>query len=234
MSREKTKNFWLNRAKVHNVPRPESQVNFKSDPKTADLYVQSEIAVINDLLTLSSKDILVDLGAGNGRFSLLFAPKVHKVITVEYIEDFAQAIVQQAKNLGYANIEVINAPAENFCREDFADIVFVSGLLHYLDQEQYGLTIKNISKTLKPGAILFMRETISVLENEFIVDKFSEELGAHYYSIYRTCRQHIAAFNEQKINLLKQGHFFEDGSVLNNRLETRLDYFIFQKGLSGA
>jgi len=229
MNREKVKKFWLDRSKTVDVPRLESQVNFQSDAEMADLYIKSEIAVINVELPLSKNDVLVDLGAGNGRFSLLFAPKVRSVIAVEYMNNFASAIVKQAKERDIANIEVINSPAENFCRENYADIVFVSGLLHYLDCEQYNLTINNISKTLKPGGTLFLRETISVLENEFIVDKFSEELNAHYCSIYRTDKQHIETLNKERFKLLKYGPFFEDGSVLNKRLETRLHYFVFTK-----
>jgi precorrin-6B methylase 2 len=227
--REKIKKFWTDRSKTVDVPRLESQVNFQRDAKMADLYVKSEIAVINAELPLSNNDILVDLGAGNGRFSLLFAPKVCSVVAVEYMNDFTAAIIEQAKEHGYTNIEVISSPVENFCRENYADIIFVSGLLHYLDCEQYNLTINNISKTLKQGGTLFLRETISVLEDEFIVDKFSEELNAHYCSIYRTGKQHIEALNKEQFKLLKFRPFFEDGSVLNKRLETRLHYFVFKK-----
>jgi precorrin-6B methylase 2 len=228
MNREEIKKFWIDRSKKIDVPRLESQVNFQRDAEMADLYVKNEIAVINTELPLSNNDILVDLGAGNGRFSLLFAPKVRNVVAVEYIKDFTVSIVEQAKDRGYANIEVINLSAENFCRENYADIIFVSGLFNNLDCEQYNLTISNISKTLKQGGTLFLRETISVLEDEFIVDKFSEELNAHYCSIYRTGKQHIEALNKEQFKLIKYGPFFKDGSVLNKRLETRLHFFVFK------
>ncbi|MDR0293596.1 MAG: class I SAM-dependent methyltransferase [Oscillospiraceae bacterium] len=229
MNREKVKKFWYDRAQAVNVPRPESLVNFQRDAVTADLYLKTELAVINAELPLKNSDVLVDLGAGNGRFSLLFAPKVRKVAAVEYIEGFAAEIAKQARERGYTNIEVLNSPAEDFCVVNSADVIFVSGLLHYLDNEQYDQTVNNISKTLKPGGILFLRETISVLENEFIVDKFSEELGAYYCSIYRTGGQHIETLSQKQFMLLKAGPFFENGSIFNKRLETHLHYFIFQK-----
>ena len=227
--KEKVMKFWSERAIKTDVPRLESQVNFENDARIAELRVKTENALINAEFRLNGSDLLVDLGAGNGRFSLLFAPLVRKVVAVEYIKEFAGAIEEQAKKRGFNNIEVINSPAEDYCRNDFADAVFISGLLNYLDPEQYGKTLVNVSKTIRRGGRLFMRETISVLEDEFIVDKFSDELGAHYCSIYRTCLQHINAFYEQKFRLEKFAPFFEDGSVLNKRLETRLYYFCFVK-----
>jgi precorrin-6B methylase 2 len=229
MNREEVKRFWSERAKVTETPRSESKVNFESDAKMADMRVEAEASLLNSELRLKSDDVLVDLGAGNGRFSLLFAPKVHKVTAVEYIKDFSDDIKEQAKMRGIENIEVINSPAEDFCRDNYASVVFISGLLIYLDHEQYYKTISNVSKTLKQGGRLFVREPVSVLREEFIVDKFSEELGTHYCSLYRTCGQHIEAFEKYQFRFEKSAPFFEDGSVLNKRLETRLYYFCFVK-----
>ena len=72
-----------------------------------------------------------------------------------------------------------------------------------------------------------MRETISILDNEYIVDRFSSELGTHYWSTYRTAAQHIEALTKNGFTLQKYAPFFEDGSILNKRLETRLHYFVF-------
>jgi len=227
--REKVRRFWTERAGITDVPRFESQVNFENDAAIADLRVETEIAVIDAELRLNASDILVDLGAGNGRFSLFFAPKVRKVVAVEYINDFADIIKEQADKRGFKNVEIINSPAEDYCRNDFADVVFISGLLNYLDQEQYYKTLSNVSKTIRQGGRLFMRETISVLENEYIVDKFSDELGSHYSSIYRTGDQHINALYEKQFRLDKFAPFFKDGNILNKRLETRLYYFSFIK-----
>ena len=229
MSREKIRQFWSERARITDVPRLESQVNFENDARIVDLRIKAENEVINAEFRVNKTDILVDLGAGNGRFSLLFAPEVRKVVAVEYINDFAAAIREQTKTRGIKNIEVINSPAEDFRRNDFADVVFISGLLNYLDTEQYNNTLANVSKTIRQGGRLFMRETISILENEFIVDKFSDELKSHYCSIYRTGDQHITAFLKQGFCLEKFAPFFEDGDILNKRLETRLYYFTFLK-----
>jgi len=229
LTRERVKEFWYERAKSTNIPRMESQVNFESNAEMADLRVHAEICIVEKELPINRSDTIVDLGAGNGRFSMLFAPKAKKVIAVEYIDDFAAYISREAERANYKNIEVINTCAEDYCQESVADIIFVSGLLHYLDSEQFKKTVKNIYKTLKHSGRLFLRETVSVLENEFIVDKFSEELGTYYYSLYRTNRQLIDAFTSQGFCFLRHAPFFEDGNALNKRVETRLYYFSFAK-----
>ena len=225
--KEQVKNFWLDRAKNTEVPRVESLVNFENDKQIADLRVETEISLINTELQFNNDCTVVDLGAGNGRFTLFLAPNVKKVVAVEYISDFTDFIIEQAEKSRYTNIEVINMPAENYCNENYADIVFVSGLLNYLEPEQYNQTIKNISKTLKAEGTLFLRETISILDDEFIVNKYSDELEAHYCSLYRTKNQLIDDFHSQCFQPVKCFPFFSDGSVLNKRAETRLYCFIF-------
>jgi cyclopropane fatty-acyl-phospholipid synthase-like methyltransferase len=225
--KEQVKEFWSDRAKKVDVVRSESQVNFISDAETAQLYINSETDVINRELSLKKSDIVVDLGAGNGRWSLLLAPKVEQVVAVEFIEKFTKAIEAQAEERGLVNVEVVNLSSEEFVRDNFADVLFVSGLLNNLDENQYNKTIDNITRTIKKGGILFMRETISILDDEYIVDRFSEELGTHYWSYYRTAAQHIEALTKNGFTLHKYAPFFEDGSILNKRLETRLHYFIF-------
>jgi len=227
--KEAVRKFWSDRAKTTDVPRPESQVNFLKDANTAEEYINAETEVINRELKIEKSDTLVDLGAGNGRWSFLLAPKLKKVIAVEYIKEFTKAMNEFILKQGINNIEVVNSSGEEFCRENIANICFVSGLLNYLDEEQYIKTIENITKTTKPGGVLFMRETISVLDNEFIVDKYSDELETYYWSNYRTSKQHIDILEKNGFKLHKYAPFFEDGSPLNKRLETRLHYFIFHK-----
>ena len=147
--KDQVKKFWSDRAKNENVVRLESQVNFISDAETAQKYIDAETEVINQELPLKKSDLVVDLGAGNGRWSLLLAPKVDKVIAVEYIKEFANAIRSQAKERGLNNVEVVNMSSEEFVKDNSADILFVSGLLNNLDEKQYEKTIENITRTIK-------------------------------------------------------------------------------------
>jgi cyclopropane fatty-acyl-phospholipid synthase-like methyltransferase len=227
--REKVRTFWSERAGPHSgASRPETQVTFENDARLLALRAGIESELIRTKLPLGKNDVVVDLGAGNGRFSLFFAPNVSRVVAVELTEGFSSSIRRQAETSNIDNIEVLTAPAESFCRENFADVVFMSMLMHYLDADQYRRTVANISKTLKRDGVLFFFETVSVLKDEFFVDKFSEELNADYTSLYRTPGQFIKDLGELGFRLEEFAPVFEDGSELNKRVETRLYYFIFR------
>jgi|GEM_PF-2930970 len=227
MNREKVRTFWSERARTATCP--ESQVILENDPQLAELRARTELELLDAELPLNRSDIVADIGAGNGRFTLFFAPRVRKVTAVEYIKDFAAMIKEKIRIQRLKNVEVLDQPAEDFCRENYADIVYISGMLHYLDKEQYSKVTANVARTLKPGGTFFLCEAISVLEDEFFIDKFSEELNAQYSSLYRTAKQHIDAFHEHGMRLEKYSPAFKDGSVLNKRKETRFFYFVFRK-----
>ena len=228
MMREKTKMFWSNRANTDNMSDME-QINFQNDEKIAELYEESEGKVVFNELSLSKNDVVVDLGAAKGRYSLQFATKVKRVIAVEFIKEFSDEIITKASNLSISNIEIVNSSSDEFCREECADIVFVSGLFIYLDDEQFNKTASNIVKTLKQKGILFIRESSSILENEIVVDKYSEELGSYYCSLYRTPKKFIETFEKLGLTLNKYEPMFADGSILNKRKETRMYYYVFHK-----
>ena len=230
VNREKVRTFWSKRAAALNeLSCKESQVTLENDPDLAAERTNTEAEVINTKVHLDKNDVVVDLGAGNGRFSFFFAPKVDKVTAIEYVEDFAVSIRRQAEEACIGNIEVLNMAAEDFCRENYADVVLVSGLLHYQDSEQYDRVAVNISRTVKPGGTLLLYESVSILEDEYFIDKFSDELNANYTSLYRTPKQLVKTFTEHGFEIEEYAPFFAEGHALNRRLETRLYYFIFRQ-----
>ncbi|MCL2510122.1 MAG: class I SAM-dependent methyltransferase [Methanomassiliicoccaceae archaeon] len=230
VSREKVRTFWSKRAEIlHELSCKDSQVTLENDPDLAAERTRTEAEVVNTRISLNKSDVVVDLGAGNGRFSFFFAPKVSKVIAVEYVEDFAVSVQRRAEEACIENIEVLNMPAEDFCRNDHADVIMASGLLHYLDSDQYDRIAVNISRTVKRGGTLLLYESVSILEDEYFIDKFSDELNADYTSLYRTPHQLVKTFSEHGFEIEEYAPFFAEGNALNRRLETRLYYFIFRR-----
>ena len=229
MMKEKLKNFWDKRAEALSEMSQLENVIFQNDSERAKLYEEGELAVIGRELNITESTVLLDLGAGVGRHTLRFAKKAKHVTAVEFTSEYAKQIEMQAKRENLKNIEVINTPAEMFCRPDYADIVFVSGMFLCLDNEQYDTTANNVVKTLKKGGTLFIRESISLLDEAFIVDRFSEELQMDYCALYRTQKQFIDTFQNYGLKLIVSDKLFDDGSILNRRTETRMYYFVFQK-----
>jgi ubiquinone/menaquinone biosynthesis C-methylase UbiE len=234
MKREKVKEFWVGRANLNtgkSVPRIESIVNFESNKDLAELRINQEINCVREHMSLGKDDIVVDLGAGFGQWALRLAPQVKKVYAVEYIDEFIEMGKKTSSEMNIGNIEYIQCAAEDFIADFYITHLFVSGLLHYLDYEQYEKTINNILKYVPKGNKVFLRESVSLLETEYeLDDKYSEAMKTNYSSLYRTAKQHIDAFTKRGFKLENYGQFFEDGSPLNKFPETRLYYFSFIKG----
>jgi cyclopropane fatty-acyl-phospholipid synthase-like methyltransferase len=230
MDSDKIKKFWSNRALAFDFPVIEGQVNFETDAERAAVKMKAEIDCIETNLSLKGSDVVVDLGAGNGQWSLRFAPNVESIYAIEYIRDFCNSIKKRAAEQNISNITVVNCPAEDFRQRIGADVVFISGLLHYTTEEQYDKILRNISDfIIKDAGVLFLREPVSVLDEDYIIDKFSDELGAYYQSYYRTPEHHVFAMQDAGFELVKAAPFFEDRNPLNKRIETRLYYFVFKR-----
>jgi hypothetical protein len=73
-----------------------------------------------------------------------------------------------------------------------------------------------------------LREPVSLLTEDYIVNKYSEELGSDYQAYYRTIENMIKIFQNAGFELLEHNPFFEDGSPLNNRKETRRYGFLLK------
>lgn len=231
MDRNKVKAFWETRAKLTELPRIESMVNFETDKNRADSRINAEIACINNHFPINPNDTIIDLGAGNGQWSIRFSSNAKKVIAVEYTYGLIETAKQIASQQGVSNIDFIHCAAEMFVPSEPAEAVFVSGLFNYLDDEQYIRLLDNIPAMLTPDSgHLFLRETVSTLEHDYIIDnEYSEALGTNYFSLYRTDRRIVSDIQSRGMQLIKKGFFFEDGSFLNKWTETRLMYFLFVK-----
>jgi ubiquinone/menaquinone biosynthesis C-methylase UbiE len=98
----------------------------------------------------------VDVGCGDGFFSLLAAKVVDETGTVYAVDTDAQAIQKlqnKATEQGIRNIHATTAPAEEilFCN-GCADIVFYSMVLH--DFNDPAKVLSNAKQMLKPGGTL--------------------------------------------------------------------------------
>lgn len=224
MNYNRVKDFWENQAKKQTT-NVRCQTNFVTDEALQKLTIEKETAYIEKHLPLKETDVLFDIGAGAGFWSEYFSKRISKVYSVEYVKAFCDAI--KSKNI--FNIEVINSSCEAFTSDVKADVVFLSGIIAYLTEDIADKLIKNIASYIKPGGYVFLREPISLLDDDYSVDKFSDEIGADYQAYYRTADHIIESFENYGFSLIECSPFFEDGSPLNNREETRRYGFLFQK-----
>jgi ArsR family transcriptional regulator len=93
---------------------------------------------------------IADLGAGDGSFSLLLAPRATHVFAIDSSEKMIEVGRQQAQRAGIANIEFRQGDMEELPLDDASvDLVFFSQSLHHALHPANAL--KEARRILTPG-----------------------------------------------------------------------------------
>lgn len=229
MDKEKIKKFWDERASTYNSLSFESIANLEEDPENLQLKIELETAKVFDFLGDIKGYRFLDLGAGVGQWAFRFVEHGAKLVkAVEYSADLASIGKVEAANRGVDNLEFLVSPAEEFIAADKYDIVFISGLFVYLNDEQSDLLMKNIKHALGPDTIICLRDGTGLVKRHEIDDKLSAHLNANYSATYRTRSQYIDLFKESGFSLIKDDDMFDDDCPLNKYPETRLRIYLFK------
>lgn len=225
---EDIKAFWEARGDKYKEVPFESLSNFEENKQALTERIAAEKKLVFSKLSLNKEKAVLDLGSGVGQWAFRFAPLVNKIVAVEFAESQVKIAKQEQAERKINNIDFIHASAESFISVEGFDIIFISGLVVYLNDSQVGQLILNIKKMLKPQGVLFLREPSSVIEKRYeIIDQYSEALKTNYSAIYRTSMEINSLFKNQGFKSLEDGQFFPEESSLNKFPETRLRYYIF-------
>ena len=102
--------------------------NKASDPKNKPDWVL-------DRLALQSGNIVADIGAGGGYFSLRFAEAVGKdgvVFAVDTNSGFLKFINERAKEKGLDNVETVLASEDGASLPESVDLIFMRNVCHHI------------------------------------------------------------------------------------------------------
>lgn len=222
------KKFWDSSAQQYEQKKSYSVTNLEEDNKLQQLKVKLEREHVFKLLKLTANMRLLDLGAGVGAWSMLFAKKCKEVVAVEYSEKMYEIAKQMAEKKSINNIEFVCKDVLDFSTTQKFDVIFSSGLLMYLPDSQISKLLLNIKGYSQNGAILFLREPTGIAGRYEIVDKYYEALKIYYSALYRTRDEYIEIFKKIGYSLILDEDMFEQGSPLNKWKETRLRVYLFK------
>ncbi len=226
LDEKKIQSFWQERGAKYIEPCSE-MTNLEPDPRLQALKSSLEQEVVFSKLNLRSDMSILEPGAGYGQWAMRFAPYVKSVCAVDFVACMIEAGRKAAARSNIGNIEFILSPAEYFCQDRKFDLIFISGLFMYLNDEQAENLAANMKSMLAGGGQLFLRESVSLLPERYLIDnKWSPTLGVSYSALYRTPNEFKGLFSP--FPLVEEGWFFPEGSPLNKWQETRLAYFSFR------
>jgi cyclopropane fatty-acyl-phospholipid synthase-like methyltransferase len=225
----KVKDFWDAQGRKVKYLSTDGIANLEEDPELLKLKVKKETEKIFSRIRLRKEMNLLDLGAGGCQWSLRFAPYVAKVWAVEYSAEMLAIARAQIREKEISNIVLIHQNAQGFTADIKFDIVFISGLLIYLNDNDLQELLTNLEDHTHPGTLIVLRDGTGLLGRYEINNRFSENLHAYYSAIYRTRETYIEHFLNHGFALISDEDMFEEGSPLNKWNETRLRLYLFRK-----
>lgn len=138
----------------------------KQSPTLESMYLRADVSHVDtlerqeilSLLPSFENKLVLDLGAGIGRFTKEFAKKAEQVTAVDAIEKFTQA--NREYNRSFQNIVYCTANVMDLLlHEKSYDFIFINWLFMYLEDAEVETLALRLKFWLKPGGILFFRES---------------------------------------------------------------------------
>lgn len=226
----KVHRFWEGRAAAQGKVALESIANLEQDAQNLQLKIDDETAKVYDWLQPVDNLHVLDLGAGVGQWAFRFAERgAARVVAVEYAAGLAQIGAAEAQRRGFDAVEFVVSPAETFTTPDTFDLIFISGLFVYLNDDQAERLMRQLPSMLRPGGTLLLRDGTGIAARHEIDDRHSEHLGERYSATYRTREDYVALFAAAGLRCVRDENMFPEGHPLNKYPETRLRLYQFHK-----
>ncbi len=119
---------------------------------------RAESRIVGRLIRGLKRDgTVLDLGSGVGFWAEHFASRFSRVIAVEGSNTLYRAL--QERCAGYANVRPVLGDVMSFELEGPCDLVFLGGLLMYLNEEEVIALLRRLVPSLEPGGMILCRES---------------------------------------------------------------------------
>lgn len=205
-------------------------------PDLAERRDQHERAMLTPLMRLDGSQRLLDVGCGTGRWT----DTLGELVAHYHGIDFAAGLVEHARadhgNPPHTLFSVADASDFSLARlgetQPF-DRALVSGVLIYLNDDALLSALECLDAATTPDALILLREPVAQEDRLTLVNHHSVDLDADYHAIYRTGAELLdaaaVAFGDTGRALVERGYVYDD-PALNNRSETRQEWFLFAPG----
>jgi glycerol-3-phosphate cytidylyltransferase len=218
--RGRLREFWNGRAQLANELQAGVTVlgSFNGDQDKVRAETAREVELIVGAVAEPKKKSILDLGCGDGRHLEDMCKHFGRVVGVDFAETLIDLSRARLAKLG-VNAELHVADATEFTTDEKFDVILVSGLFPYLDDEQAARLMTNLMKYSTPSTQVLVRSSIGVNKRIDVVNQFSQELKTRYTAYYRT--------NEEMLDLFgRHGWYSESAhSLYQHRSDTAVWWY---------
>ena len=126
--------------------------------------------------------------------------------------------------------EFVVSPAEAFTTDKSFDVVFISGLFVYMNDDQAERLTENLAGICGADTTVLLRDGTGLTRRHEIDNRFSQHLKADYSATYRTASEYEAMFSRHGFEFCRQENMFDESCALNKYPETRLRIYEIKRG----
>lgn len=223
--------FFKDRASKYNQNNPLKAVLYQdNNPQIAIDRDLKEKKKLLPLLNLIKSTKVLDIGCGIGRWAKTMAPLVNKYHGTDLMPQFIDIAKEECKEFSNVTFQSISAQEITDTSIDGKfNLIFISGLLMYLNDNEIRNLFNVLNSYMENYCQILIREPIGIEERLTLNKVWSEELQCEYSAVYRT-KFELASIIESSLTnleLVNSDFLFDD--KLNNRVETKQYYFLYER-----
>jgi SAM-dependent methyltransferase len=186
----KAKLYWENA--TPSILGPYMMDDFGFPPSAGDFRFRAESRIVGRLTRdVKRAGSVLDLGSGIGVWAEEFARRFSSVTAVEGSRALFQSL--QKRCAPYPNLRPIHRDVMTFEPDARYDLVFIGGLLMYLNETDVIALLRKLAPCLEPGGMILCRE--STVRGDALV------LGGDYQVIYRSLSDYRRIFAQCGLNI---------------------------------
>jgi protein-L-isoaspartate O-methyltransferase len=179
-------------------------------PASAGKYrFNAECEIVQRLIRnakIGSDGTVLDLGSGVGFWAKYFAQRFEKVIAIEASTPLYEAMATRCSR--YPNATLINDDVLGFEPNGRYSIIFLGGMLMYLNDDDVIALLEKLTPFLEPGGIVLCRE--STVRNGTLTRQ------GDYQVVYRSVQTYSSLFRKCGLSI--------------DHVELNTPYFLMQMG----
>lgn len=165
------------------------------------------LTTIKNMLDISNKDIMLEVGCGTAVIADFFSKYAKKVYGI----DQSPAMLKISKN---SNLDLRVGTADNLpFPNNFFDKIVMRMVLHHLELDEIDKVMHEIKRVLKPNGLFFLSEGVSIKDD--LIESFKAFLIEKEDRIFFTSQELINIVSKYFILNKKQDFILKQQSIAN-------------------
>jgi trans-aconitate methyltransferase len=166
--------------------------DFGFPASAGDFRFRAESQVVERLTQdVKLEGAVLDLGSGIGVWAENFARRFSAVTAIEGSRVLFQSL--QKRSADFTNLRTLHCDVMKFEPDGRYDLIFLGGLLMYLNEKDVAALLRKLTQCLQPGGMILCRES-TVREN-------SLTLKGDYQVVYRSVSDYQRIFGQSGLGI---------------------------------